>query len=186
MSSPTSPFIDHAYPVLAGEPTINDDQRADLHDAFYSKNPDELVQHLQSLDMPDKFKQSLLDAKQKSMPAVAPVDKIAAVMTQMTQMDPAALALAEAHPNVFKTLAAAANPPEKDSGSGAGASKGNSKGDSPKDGNKPAPPTADLPATPPGHALVQGADGALHHIPHANLDKARTIDPQLQILHVEP
>jgi hypothetical protein len=186
MASPTSPFIDHAAPILAGDPTLSDQQRGDLWDAFHTKNPDELVQHLQAQAIPDETKQALHVAKQASIPAVDPADKIAAVMTKMTQMDPTALALAEAHPTVFKTLAAAANPPDKGAPNASGASKGKSKGDTAGATKKPAALTPDVPATPSGHALVQDSKGGLYHIPHENVGQAKTIDPQLQILHVEP
>jgi len=187
MADQTPIASDLAAPILAGDPALSDEHRADLWDAFHgSKHPDELAQQLQPLAASDETKQQLVAAKKQSMPAIAPVDKISAVMTKMTQMDPQTLALAEAHPNVFKILAAAANPPEKESESASGASKPSPKGNTSKDGNNAAAPTPDVPATPPGHALVQGIDGGLHHIPHANLDKARAIDPQLQILHVEP
>jgi hypothetical protein len=186
MASPTSPFTDHAAPILAEDPALSNDQRADLHDAFYSKNPDELIQHLQPLTISDDTKQALHVAKQKSMPPVNPLDKTTDIMTRMSKIDPSVLALAEAHPNVLKAMTSAARTEEKGSGTPAGASKTAPKGKTPKKGNNAAMPTPDMPATPSGHALVQGSDGSLHHIPHANLNKAREIDPQLQILHVEP
>jgi len=41
-------------------------------------------------------------------------------------------------------------------------------------------------APPLGHMLVQASDDGLHHIPSANIAKAKAIDPQLTILYVEP
>jgi hypothetical protein len=42
------------------------------------------------------------------------------------------------------------------------------------------------PPIPAGHALVRTSDGALHHLPAENIEKARAIDPELQVLHIEP
>jgi CheY-like chemotaxis protein len=56
----------------------------------------------------------------------------------------------------------------------------------PRTGEAGPTPAADIAVTPPGYMLVQASDGGLHHIPIANIDKARTIDPKLTILHVEP
>src|ERR1700676_268675 len=131
MASPTSPFMDHAAPVLAGEPTINDQQRADLWDAFHTKSPEELVQHLQPLAVPDDFKHKLFTAKQASMPAPEPMDRVAEALTRIKSIDPAVLDVAEQHPNVLKAMTAAATTPEKGAGEASGASKGASKGNTP-------------------------------------------------------
>jgi CheY-like chemotaxis protein len=56
----------------------------------------------------------------------------------------------------------------------------------PRTGKASPTPAADIAATPPGYMLVQASDGGLHHIPIANIEKARSIDPKLTILHVEP
>jgi hypothetical protein len=180
MEDPT-PFLDHAAPILAGSPDLNDDQRADLHDIFYdSKDHNELARHLQASVAPDSVKQQLFDAKKKSMPAVEPLDKATAAITRIGQIDPKILELAEKYPNVAKILAAAASSEPK----AAGAEKGKGKG---SDDTKKAPAIApDVPATPSGHALVKASDGSLHHIPSENIEKARQIDPALTVLHVEP
>lgn len=180
------PFVDTVAPILSGEPTINDEQRADLYDTFHnSKDPNELVQKLKPLVIPDDLKQRLYDEKKKMTPILPPLDQTAAIMTRMSKMDPAVLDLAESHPNVLKAMAAAAAP-AKGSESASGASKAPSKGNTPAEGKGAAAPTPDLPATPAGHALVKASDGGMYHIPHANIDQAKSIDPKLTVLHVEP
>ena|ERR1700676_1816502 len=179
-------FADPAADVLRAEPTIDDNQRASLHDAFYSKNSAELEQHLQSLDVHPDLKQQLFKAKKALEPAPSPKDKLAVVGSAMTSIDPQTLALMEAHPTVFKTLAAALLPPDKGSESSSGGTAASPKGKGSSKAKKPATIAPDVPATPSGHALVQASDGGLHHLPHANVEKARAIDPGLQVLHVEP
>jgi hypothetical protein len=109
-----SPFIDHAAPILAAEPAITDHQRADLWDAFHTKNADELTQHLAPLAVPDDLKHKLWTAKQSLAPALPPVDKVTAAMQRMVTLDPKVLETAEAHPNVLKVLTTAATTPEKE------------------------------------------------------------------------
>jgi hypothetical protein len=41
-------------------------------------------------------------------------------------------------------------------------------------------------ATPPGHALVRGSNGALHHIPVANVGRVGSVDSGALVLHIEP
>lgn len=191
MSSPTSPFQDHAAPVLAGEPTINDTQREDLWDAFNTKSADELVQHLQPMAVPDDFKHKLWAAKQQSTPSVAPVDKVTSAMKQLAQIDPQVLATAEAHPNVLKAMTSAATTPEKEAGGDSGASSSKEKGNTASASKKPAPlaqpPRADglahLPPIPDGHHRVLASDGGIHDIPAENIDKAREIDPRMHVLN---
>jgi hypothetical protein len=38
---------------------------------------------------------------------------------------------------------------------------------------------------PAGHALVRASDGGLWYVPAGNIEKARAIDPKLQVLHVD-
>jgi hypothetical protein len=40
--------------------------------------------------------------------------------------------------------------------------------------------------TPPGHALVRGSNGALHHIPVANINRVGSVDSGALVLHIEP
>ena len=188
MDAPNAPFVDHAAPILAGDPALSDEHRADLWDTFHSsKSPEELEQRLQTMAVPlDDTKQKLLKAKQISMPALDPHTKIEDAIQRMTKLEPEALNLAESHPNVLKAFTSAAADPEKASAVPASASKAPAKGNTPAKAKVPAGLTPDVPATPPGHALVKASDGAMYHVPHANIDQARTLDPKLQVLHVEP
>ncbi len=202
MSTPPTPLIDHAAPILAGDPVLSDANRADLWDIFHgSKDPAELEQHIQRLAfptegqqplvVPDDTKKRLISAKQQSMPVTGPVDKITSVMNQMTQMDPKALEVAEAHPTVFKTLTAAVAPPEKGAQDGSGATSGDSKGKKAADDGSATPlalpPRADglehLPPIPDKHRRVLASDGGIHDIPDENVPKAFELDPRLHVMN---
>lgn len=191
MSTPSSPITDLAAPVLAGEPTINDQQRADLWDAFQAKDPDELVAHLQPLVLPDDFKKKLVNAKVQEAAAAPPIDKATVAMNKLAQMDPKVLDLAESHPNVLKVLTAAATVGEKGSDSASTASSSSSKGKTSKAAATPAlppqPPRVDglehMPPIPTGHRRVLASDGGVHDIPEENLEQARGIDPRLHVLN---
>ena len=191
MSTTPSPFMDHAAPILAGEPTIDDNQRADLHDAFYSKNADELAEHLKPMAVPDDFKHKLWTAKQQSAPAVPTVDKVTDAMTKLAQIDPKVLEVAEAHPNVLKAMTSAATTPEKGAQEGAGgapsAGKGKVSGDAAKPPILAQPPRPDglehLPPIPDGHHRVLASDGGIHDIPAENIEQARAIDPRLHVMN---
>lgn len=180
-----NPYIDAAAPILAGAPELNDDQRADLHDIFHgSKDSEELVQKLQSYKAPDHVKASLFDAKHASMPGQEPVAKTLAAISKVKEIPADVLDLAESHPNVLKALTGAANTPEKEAGKPAG--EGKPAGDGKTPAAKKLPEMVpDVPATPSGHALVHTSDHRFHHIPVANIDKARQIDPNLTVLHTE-
>ena len=186
MASQPSPFVDQAEPILRGDPALDDATRASLWDAFHSKNADELVQHLQPLPIPDDTKHKLWTAKLASTPVAPPLDKVTAAISRIKQIDPDTLEVAEAHPNVLKALTSAATAPEKAAGEPAGASKAASKGSTPQTAKKAPAVPLDTPATPAGHALVQTSDGGLYHVPAANIDRARQIDPKLKVLHAEP
>jgi hypothetical protein len=190
MATTPSPFVDHAAPILAGDPELSNDQRADLWDAFATKNPEELVQHLQPLAIPEDTKNRLYQAKQASMPAPDPLDKVSQAVSRISQLDPQIRETAEAHPNLLKAFVSAATTPEKgpavDSGASASKSKGKTASGSKEAAGQAAVPTPDVPAVPAGHALVKASDGALYHIPHANLEHARSLDKNLSVLHVEP
>lgn len=192
MSSPTSPFMDHAAPILAGDPALSDQNRADLWDAFHqSKDPQELVQRLAPLVVPDDTKHRLFQAKQASMPVAPPVDKVTAAIQKMTTIDPQTLELAEAHPNVLKAITSAATTPEKAPSEPAAATSPAGKGTKAPEAEKPAPLAQpmrpdgleNLPPIPDDHHRILASDGSIHDIPVANLDKARKIDPLLHVLN---
>jgi hypothetical protein len=186
MSTPSSPFQDHAAPILQGEPTITDQQRSDLWDAFHSKSPDELVQHLAPLAIPDETKHKLFQAKQASMPVAPPVDKVTEAVQRVAALDPKVLDIAESHPNILKAFTTAATiepkPAQEPTAASSAASKGKKTAEAPEATTVPP----DVPATPSGHALIHASNGGHYHVPVANLDKARAVDPNLTVLHVEP
>jgi hypothetical protein len=193
MASPTSPFAaSPAEPILRGDPALSDEQRADLFDAFHSKNSAELVQHLQTLAIPEDTKHKLFQAKQASTPPVAPLDKVTEAMTRLKQLDPEVLEASESHPNVLKALVGAATAPDKAASgdSGGGTAGGGSKTSS--TAKKPSqplvqPPRIDgLPHLPPiadGHKRLLASDGGLHDVPEENVEQARAIDPRLHVLN---
>lgn len=180
-------FVDPAHPILAGSNDVNDDGRAELWDIFHnSKDHSELARKLQSMAVPDDLKSQLYDAKKQSAPPVEPLDNATKALNRIGQMDPKILELAEKYPNVAKILSAAASSASKDAGKAAEGGKSASKGKESKKEEEAPAFKPDIKATPAGHALVRTHDGGLHHIPHQNIDKAKEIDPDLQVLHVEP
>src|SRR5665213_2546759 len=181
MSSPVQPLIDHASGVLQGAQGIDDTQRADLWDAFQSKNPDELKQHLDTLPIPDDVKQKLHGAKLASVappagPPIGQAEKGLSVISRMAAMNPKELDLAESHPNILKVLVGAATAPEKAPAAAQDESKPAGKV-KPSSGAQTSPDAAgiaaDYPPVPSGHALVQTSDRGLHHVPIANIEGAR-------------
>lgn len=186
MSTPASPFMDHASPILQAEPSITDQQRSDLWDAFHTKNAEELTQHLAPMAIPDDLKHKLWTAKQASSPVAPPVDKVTEAVQRMVALDPKTLDVAEAHPNLLKAFTTAATTEPKSAQEPASASPAAGKGK--KTTEAPAAPALppDVPATPSGHALIHGSNGGHYHVPVANVEKARSIDPGMTVLHVEP
>lgn len=194
MSTSPSPFVDHAEPILRNAP-ISDEAKADLWQAFHeSKDPEELVQKLRPLIVPDQVKTDLYEKKKFLQPSGS-VDTAVSALTKLRDLPPEVLELAETHPKIASLLvSAAAKGSEKEPGKAQTNAK---SGGSPKPPSaapgSPAPTEAspnaeimppDVPPTPPGHALVQASDGGLHHIPAEHLKKAKTIDPNLKILHI--
>ena len=193
MSTPASPFMDHASPILSAEPTITDQQRADLWDVFHqSKDPNELATKLTPLLVPDDLKHKLWTAKQavSPVPAVPPVDKTVAAMQRMVTLDPKVLETAEAHPNVLKVLTSAATTPEKEPAAPVSGASTSSKGTkAPKAPAAPQPPRLDgqphFPSIPDGHRRLLGSDGSVYDIPAEHLDTARAADPNMHIMNPE-
>jgi hypothetical protein len=194
MSDGQTPFVDHAAPILAGDPAINDQQRSDLWDAFHSKDPNELVKHLsgeQYNAVPNEFKQRLFEAKQKAMPAMAPADKVTEAIQRIVKMDPQARELAETHPNLLKTFVGASTDAEKKAQEAAGESKPASKGKEAGKTAKPKalaqPPRGDglehYQPIPDGHRRIRSSDGFHYDVPEENLEAARQQDPNLMVLN---
>ena len=191
MATTPNPFMDHAAPILAGDPTLNDEQRANLHDAFYQKNADELVQHLMPLAIPEDTKNKLWHAKQASLPAPAPVDKVTAAVQRIASLDPQTRQIAESSPNLLKAFTTAATTPEKPAQEAAGASsaapKGKTTPTTPKAPVAPLAPRADgqphFPAIDPAHHRVLASNGGVYDLPKENVEAARKIDPNLHVLN---
>ncbi len=196
MSTTPSPFTDLAVPILAGDPVLSDEQRADLHDVFHgSKSPSELVQKLMPLAIPDDTKHRLFEAKQQQMVAMpsvgGPVDKTVAAIQKMKELDPQTLELAEAHPSVLRALTSAANTAEKAPSGDSGGVSASGKGKKASGAEKPAPlalPARQdglehLPPIPDKHRRVLASDGGIHDIPEENVAKAFELDPRLHVLN---
>lgn len=60
-------FTDEVAPILRGEPSITERQRADLWNAYYHKTATELAQYLQPLPLPDDLRQALLHKKEHTL-----------------------------------------------------------------------------------------------------------------------
>lgn len=186
-------FSDPAVPILAGEPTLDDNARADLHDAFYNKNADQLAQHLQALPLPDDFKKRFHDAKKQTEPIPDPVEKVVSVAQRIADLDPQVRQVAEASPNLLKAMTSAALTPDKDATAPTSAAPATTQGKSSASGKKtktPAlalPPRADglqhLPPIADGHKRILASDGGIHDIPDANVEQAFSIDPRLHVMN---
>lgn len=178
--TPASPFSDPAADILRADPSLTDESRADLHDAFYNKNTDELVQHLHQQDLPEETKTRLWQSKQAMESPSDPASRIKAVGDTMKGLDPAILELMEAHPTVFKTLTAAMTP-EKESESASGASKPAGKGKKPSKSEKPAsaPP---VPVPEPSWVKFKGKDGNHYEVHPDDLHHVQRIDPAAEVI----
>jgi hypothetical protein len=135
MSTSPSPFVDHAEPILRNAP-IPDSLKGDLWQAFHeSKDPEELVQRLQPLVVPDQVKTDLYEKKKFLQPSGS-VDTAVSALTKMRDLPPEVLDLAEAHPKIASLLVSAA-------------SKGGEKGpEKPAASAKPAAGPKPSPAAP--------------------------------------
>ena len=188
MASPTSPFMDHAAPILSGDPTLDDNARASLWDAFHSKSPDELVQHLAPLDIPNETKHALYVAKQASMPVASPTDKVTDAVKKIASLDPQVRQIAESSPNLLKAFTSAATTPEKGPETAAGGLSASAKGkQAPKAPKVPLTPRIDgqphFPAIPDAHHRVLSSDGGVYDIPQERIEDARALDPNLHVLN---
>jgi hypothetical protein len=103
MNSRRAPkFVDHAFPVLYGEPTIDDRQREELWDIYHtSRNATELAQRLHPMPLHPDLKEQLLRAKNKPSVELDPIDK---VFEAIQWLDPQVLEIAESHPFVLKHM----------------------------------------------------------------------------------
>jgi hypothetical protein len=197
-SQTQSPFSDPAFPILDGDPAINDSQRADLHDAFFNtKSPEELVAKLQPLAVPEDTKDKLYQAKKSLMPAVAPLDKAIGAINTLKSLPPEVADYAEAHPTLAKLLIGAATTPEKaadEAGAAPAASSTTRKGGKSSTSKKASaaapvvlPPRPDglehLPPVDPSNFRVLASDGGIHDVDKRRIHDAFAIDPKLQVLN---
>jgi hypothetical protein len=184
-----NPFMDHAAPVISSEPAIDDQQKSDLWEAFHSKSPEALIQHLTPLAVPDDFKRRLLEAKRASLPAPAPVDKVTDAVNRIAKLDPQTRQIAEGSPNLLKAFTTATTEPKAPAAASsepASTSPAAGKGKKTSEASAASTVPADVPATPSAHALIHASNGGHYHVPVENLDKVRAKDPGMTVLHVEP
>jgi hypothetical protein len=191
MSTPPSPFQDHASPILSAEPSITDADRASLWDVFHqSKDANELANKLQPLAVPDDLKHKLWTAKQTIAPPVkaAPIDKVTAAVNQMAALPPDVMEKAETHPNLLKAFTTAATTPEPEPPAAAGATSAEGKGKTTPEAEKtPLAPRGDgqahFPPIPDGHKRVLHPNGGVYDVPEENLANAQASEPNLHILN---
>ena len=188
-----SPFLDHAQPILAGEPSLTQEQRADLWDTFHnSKDPNELATALSPLAVPDDLKHRLYQAKQSAIPKVEPLDRAVKALQVLGSLPSAIKEEAEKYPKTAQALLSAAdkggeNEAQAAQEKGKAAGKGKEAGKSGKLAPLAQGPRADgLPHLPPiadGHYRVLASDGGIHDIPAENIEQALSIDPNLHVLN---
>lgn len=176
----TSPFVDHAAPILQGDSALSDEHRAALWDIFHNtKSSDELAQKLAPIPVSNDTKHQLFQAKQTIAAPASPA-KPEDVIANMANMDPAALDIAESHPTVLKTLVAAMAQAETKAPT--------SDDEKRKKGQKPPlAPRIDgmphLPEIPEGSYRIKASDGSIHDLPQDRIGDAQKIDPNLHVLN---
>lgn len=160
---------DLATPILAGDPQLDDDTRANLWDAFHnSKNPNELMQTISGFGVPEDTAQRLLQAKTQSLQPAAPKTPVEAALQTISRIPEEQLSAAEAHPTVFKALVEKLSPENQEE----------------KPPLSPRPDgEAHFKPIPPNHYRILASDGGVHDVPHENIEKARQIDPLLHVLN---
>jgi hypothetical protein len=103
-------FSDSAEPILRGEPTLNDEQRANLWEVFHSaRTSQELIPLLHGHAIPEELKQRLFEAKQLSDPEPDRAAHIFRSIRQVVQMDPKLRTLAEKHSHLLNHFIADAS-----------------------------------------------------------------------------
>jgi hypothetical protein len=100
-------FRDHAFPILHGEPTIDDRQRESLWDLFHSsKDATELAAKLHPMALHPDLKEQLLRAKNRPSVELDATDNVVGAIQKMATLDPKILDLAEQHNHVLQALLA--------------------------------------------------------------------------------
>lgn len=187
---PTPSFTDHAEPILRAA-GVDNNTKADLWDMFHgSKDEGELAYMLSSLLVPNTLKQGLVDAKQHSIasrqkPVGDAAEKGFNVLSRLKEMDPQTLALAEKFPKTASALIGLTGKGDETPAAGkpSKAAKTSAKQPAAGKATKTAPQIADLPPIPDGHHRILDSNGGIHDVPMENLDAARQIDPQLQVMN---
>jgi hypothetical protein len=100
-----SKFVDHAFPILQGDPALTSAGRADIWDHFHqSGNATELAQRLQNVAMPDDTRAQLISAKSKPSTELDNLDRVVRAIHKLSAMDSKDLEIAESHPRMLQHL----------------------------------------------------------------------------------
>jgi hypothetical protein len=98
---------DHAKDMLSNAP-LTDDEKASAWDHFHdARDSTDLTGRLANVSMPEEIRASLIAAKQLSEPEPTPMDRVTAAINHLSKLDKNVLDIAENHPRVLQTLAAA-------------------------------------------------------------------------------
>lgn len=104
-------LIDRAKTLLAGENTLDNNQRADLWEHYYdSRNAAELAGRIKTFGAPQHVKDALVRAKHisQSTPLPDPVERVVRTLVTLYQLPEAVKLSAEKHPALTKALIDAA------------------------------------------------------------------------------
>jgi hypothetical protein len=109
-----SPAVDQAEGILRADDGLTDERRAVLYDIYHdSQTPEALAKILQYHDLPNETKHLLFLAKQRTARPLGLVERTAAALHRVAQIDPKILEVAEAHPIATRALTDAANTKKK-------------------------------------------------------------------------
>ncbi len=94
---------DPAQHILASEPSLSNEQRADIWDDFLTApHARALSARLAARNLPPQVVDLLLEAKRASEPEPSPTSHIETAIKAMSQLDPKLLELAESHPQLLR------------------------------------------------------------------------------------
>lgn len=109
-----SPAADPAEDILRRAPELTDQMRETLWNVYHSKStPEELAKVLEHFSASSGTKHKLWEAKKMTAPEIDPVEKVRKAIEGVSQMDPATLKIAEAHPVALKAMVDAVTPKSK-------------------------------------------------------------------------
>ncbi len=98
-------LVDSAKVILESEPSLTQNQRADLWDAWHSSpTVSSLARKLASMEfeIPASTEQALLEAKKLTTVSHDPVDRTVSAINRLAKLDPQVLSLIERFPHVLK------------------------------------------------------------------------------------